>query len=66
MLNLGSGPFFELERLEPYALGRSLIPSDDKAIVEMKAKLKADGYVFGSLVDSIVRSPQFLNKRGKE
>ncbi len=31
----------------------------------MKTKLEADGYVFGSLVESIVRSPQFLNKRGR-
>lgn len=53
-------------KLFAYALGRSLIPSDDKAIAEMKAKLKADGFAFGSVVESIVRSPQFLNKRGRE
>ena len=30
----------------------------------MRAKLAADDYRFGSLVESIVTSPQFLNKRG--
>jgi hypothetical protein len=29
----------------------------------MKAKLKANGYRFDSLVETIVTSPQFLNKR---
>ena len=53
-------------KLFAFALGRSLIPSDDKAVAAMKAKLKADGYAFGSLVESIVRSPQFLNKRGRD
>lgn len=52
-------------KLFTYALGRGLLPSDDKAIAAMKAKLQADGYAFGSLVESIVTSPQFLNKRGR-
>ena len=43
-------------KLFSYALGRSLIPSDDKAIAAMKAKLKADGHAFGSLVKAIVAS----------
>jgi hypothetical protein len=30
----------------------------------MRAKLAANGQRFGSLVESIVTSPQFLNKRG--
>jgi hypothetical protein len=29
----------------------------------MKARLAADRYAFGRLVESIVTSPQFLNKR---
>ena len=53
-------------KLLSYALGRSLILSDDLLVREMRAKLEADGYRFGSLVESIVSSPQFLNKRGGE
>ncbi|HEU5117900.1 MAG TPA: DUF1592 domain-containing protein, partial [Isosphaeraceae bacterium] len=50
-------------KLLAYALGRSLIPSDDATIDAMRAKLKAEDYRFGSLVESIVLSPQFRNKR---
>jgi hypothetical protein len=32
----------------------------------MRSKLTEDRYAFGSLVESIVTSPQFLNKRGRE
>jgi hypothetical protein len=32
----------------------------------MGDQLRADGYRFGSLVASIVTSPQFLTKRGRE
>jgi hypothetical protein len=32
----------------------------------MRARLEADEYKFGSLVESIVTSPQFLTKRGKD
>jgi hypothetical protein len=53
-------------KLFSYALGRTLLPSDDKALSAMKAKLEKDGYAFRSLVESIVMSPQFLNKRGRE
>jgi hypothetical protein len=52
-------------KLFTYALGRSLTLSDDKALAAMKAKLAADRYVFGSLVESVVTSPQFLTKRGR-
>ena len=48
------------------ALGRSLRLSDKKALDEMRRKFSTDGYSFGSLVESIVTSPQFLNKRGRE
>ncbi len=47
-----------------YALGRSLILSDEKLIEDMKARLKIDRYGFGGLVEVIVMSQQFLNKRG--
>ena len=50
-------------KLLAYGLGRTLLPSDDRAIAAMRARLAADEYRFGSLVESIVLSPQFLNKR---
>jgi hypothetical protein len=50
-------------KLLTYALGRSLILSDDPLIDEMLAKLAAGGYRFGSLVEAIVTSPQFLRRR---
>ena len=53
-------------KLLAYALGRSLMLSDDIAIDSMKAKLVKDGYRFDSLIESIVTSSQFRNKRGGE
>jgi hypothetical protein len=53
-------------KLLSYALGRSLLPSDDGLAKAMQDKLAADGYRFGSLVESIVTSRQFLTKRGKD
>jgi hypothetical protein len=53
-------------KLFAYALGRSLLPSDKKTLDEMRTRLAADGYTFGSLVETIVTSPQFLNKRGRD
>src|SRR5262249_6494555 len=46
-----------------YALGRSLILSDELLIGQMKAKLAERKYQFSALVESIVESPQFLTKR---
>jgi hypothetical protein len=46
-----------------YALGRGLILSDDPAIDEMRGKLAAGQYRFETLIDAIVRSPQFRNGR---
>lgn len=51
-------------KLMVYALGRSLLPSDDFAIAAMHQKLSADGYRFDDLVEGIVTSRQFLTKRG--
>jgi hypothetical protein len=51
-------------KLLAYALGRSLILSDDILIESMRAKLVRDSYRFDSLVESIVTSSQFRNKRG--
>ena len=53
-------------KLLAYALGRGLIPSDKATLTAMREKLAADGYRFGGLVEAIVTSPQFLNKRGKD
>ncbi|MDP3073857.1 MAG: DUF1592 domain-containing protein [Opitutaceae bacterium] len=50
-------------KLAAYALGRSLLPSDDALIAAMRAKLTTGGHRFGPLVEAIVTSPQFLRKR---
>ncbi len=50
-------------KLLAYALGRTLIPSDDLTIEAMKTRLSADGGSFRTLVEVIVASPQFRNKR---
>ena len=49
-----------------YALGRSLIPSDDLLIQGTRAKMESSGYRFDSLIESIITSRQFLNKRGRD
>jgi hypothetical protein len=53
-------------KLLAYALGRSLQLSDELTVEEIHAKLARDGYRFETLVEGIVTSPQFLNKRGRE
>jgi mono/diheme cytochrome c family protein len=50
-------------KLLAYALGRSLQLSDESLIERMETQLEASGYRFQSLVETIVTSPQFLNKR---
>jgi hypothetical protein len=50
-------------KLLAYALGRTLIPSDDETIVAMAEQLAAEGGRFGGLVETIVTSPQFRNQR---
>ena len=52
-------------KLLSYALGRSLLLSDKSTIEQMRDQLAADGHRFGSLVETIVTSPQFLKKRGQ-
>ena len=51
-------------KLLSYALGRSLLPSDDALVDTMRRRLAADNHRFGVLVESIVTSRQFLTKRG--
>ena len=53
-------------KLVSYALGRTLQLSDEPVIEKMKERLAANGYRFDSLVETIVSSPQFLNKRTTE
>ena len=53
-------------KLLTFALGRSLILSDELLIDAMRTKLAANNYRFDTLVESIVTSPQFRNKRGSE
>jgi hypothetical protein len=53
-------------KLLAYSLGRSLLLSDEPVIERMKANLSTSGYRFGSMVEAIVASPQFLNKRSPE
>lgn len=49
-----------------FALGRSLALSDEPLVDDINARLAAGGYRFETIVDSIVTSRQFLNKRGQE
>jgi hypothetical protein len=52
-----------ISKLLAYALGRSLAISDELLIQEIGSKLARDGYRFETVIDSIVTSRQFLNKR---
>jgi hypothetical protein len=50
-------------KLLSYSLNRSLQLSDESLIERMETQLAAKEYRFNSLVETIVTSPQFLNKR---
>ncbi len=50
-------------KLLSYGLGRSLQPSDDSTLLEMQRRLAAGGYRFETLVDTVVTSRQFRNRR---
>jgi mono/diheme cytochrome c family protein len=50
-------------KLLAYALGRSLILSDDLLIDAMRARLVKENHRFDSLIETIVSSKQFLTKR---
>jgi Protein of unknown function (DUF1592)/Protein of unknown function (DUF1588)/Protein of unknown function (DUF1585) len=52
-------------KLLAYALGRSLILSDEATVTELRAKLAESDYHIKVLVEHIVTSPQFLTKRGQ-
>jgi hypothetical protein len=53
-------------KLLSYSLSRSLQLSDDPVVAQMKARMGATGYKLGSLVETIVTSRQFLNRRRPE
>ncbi len=51
-------------KLLAYSLGRSLQLSDENTIERMRSRLSLSGNRFAPLLEVIVTSPQFLNKRG--
>jgi hypothetical protein len=53
-------------KLLAYALGRSLMLSDELTVEQMRAIANAKGYRFAPLVEAVVTSPQFRNKRSLE
>jgi hypothetical protein len=53
-------------KLLAYSLGRSLLLSDEPMVERMSTRLAANGYRFSSLVETIVTSPQFVNRRKPE
>jgi hypothetical protein len=50
-------------KLLVYALGRSPLLSDEPLVQRMNAALAASGYRASALIETIVTSPQFLNRR---
>ncbi len=50
-------------KLVSYALGRSLQPSDGQLLLRMQKRSAAENYRFGTLVETVVTSPQFRNRR---
>ena len=50
-------------KLLSYALERSLQPSDDLTLAEMRRRMAADGYRFEAMVETIVTSRQFRYHR---
>jgi hypothetical protein len=53
-------------KLLAYSLGRSLLLSDEPTIERMRTSLISNGYRFTSLVETIVTSPQFVNRRSAD
>jgi len=49
-----------------YALGRSLMLSDEPLIQRMNTRLASGGYRISALIDAIVTSPQFLTRRATD
>lgn len=53
-------------KLLSYALGRTLQLSDDGLLQKMLENANANENRFGTLIETIVTSPQFLTKRGRQ
>ena len=53
-------------KLLSYSLSRSLQLSDDPLVEQMRTRMSATGYRFNTLVETIVTSRQFLNRRRPE
>jgi hypothetical protein len=53
-------------KLLGYALGRSVQLSDEPLLAEMQRSLETNDYRFASAVETIVRSQQFREIRGRE
>ena len=53
-------------KLLVYSLNRSLQLSDESLIERMTSQLAASGYRFNTLFETIVTSPQFLNRRNPD
>jgi mono/diheme cytochrome c family protein len=51
------------EKLLAFALGRSLMITDEPLLETMRAQLAANGFRMSALIETIVTSPQFRNKR---
>jgi hypothetical protein len=49
-----------------YALGRSVLLSDQPLLMEMEAALENNEYRFSVLFETVVKSPQFRQQRGSE
>ncbi len=53
-------------KLLAYSLNRSLQLSDEPLVEQMQQKLAANGDRFATLIEAIVSSPQFLNRRNPD
>ncbi|MGY8770688.1 MAG: DUF1592 domain-containing protein [Pirellulales bacterium] len=49
-----------------YGLGRTLLPSDDELLEKINEELQRQNGRIGCIIETIITSPQFLNKRGNE
>ena len=49
-----------------YALGRSVLLSDQPLLAEMESALEKNDYRFSVLFETVVTSPQFRNQRGRD
>jgi hypothetical protein len=53
-------------KLLSYALGRTLIPSDDVTIAAMQESLEKCDFRVSGAIETVVQSPQFRNRRGRD